>query len=226
MSFSQETLAAIQKAGSAVFDADAQLKLAVKAYGDRVHTAVGSNPYHLGNDALFGNWKLVSRLAQTMAGIEEELRQVYQVAVELSDDELSSVTALPALSAPARGPTLVVESLPVQQSDLAATDIRVKKKTGATNTLSAVAKTNPGKQLTLTKQKGTPGKPAGLPKNALTLLNHLNTVLSAKEFSSINQTVASRATGIPLGSMTASLKRLLIGGQVVTNRAGQYKLTK
>jgi hypothetical protein len=210
MSFTQETLAAIQKAGSAVFDADAQLKLAVKAYGERVHAAVGLNPYHLGNDALFGNWKLVSRLAQTMAGIEEELRKVYQVAVELCDDEPLSVTAMPALSAPARASTLVVEPMQVQQSDLAATDIKVKKKTGATVKIPVAAKTTP----------------APLPKNAMNLLKHLSTVLSVKHFSSINQTAASRATGIPLGSMTAALKRLTTGGQIVTGPAGQYKLAK
>jgi hypothetical protein len=51
-------------------------------------------------------------------------------------------------------------------------------------------------------------------------------VLNAKNFSSINQTAASRATGIPLGSMTASLKRLITGGQVVSGPAGQYKLNK
>lgn len=226
MSFTQETLTAIQKAGAAVFDADAQLKLAVKAYGERVHAAVGLNPYHLGNDALFGNWKLVSRLAQTMAGIEEELRKVYQVAVELCDDEPSSVTAMPALSAPASPSALVVESLTVQQSDLAATDIKVKKKTGFTTTTPVAAKKNPGENSILAKRKVTPKKAVDLPKNAMNLLKHLGTVLNVKNFSSINQTTASRATGIPLGSMTASLKRLITGGQLVAGPAGQYKLTK
>lgn len=226
MSLPQETLAAIQKAGSAVFDAAAQLKLAVKAYGERVHAAVGLSPYDLGNDTLFGNWKLVSRLAQTMAGIEEELRKVYQVAVELCDDEPSSVTAMPALSAPVRPSTLVVESLPVQQSDLAATDIKVKKKTRLAAAKPISAKTIPVKRSILGQPKGAPEKKAGLPKNAINLLEHLGTVLNVKNFSSINQTTASRATGIPLGSMTASLKRLITGGQVVAGPAGQYKLTK
>ena len=35
----KELLATIQKAGAAVFDADAQLKLAVRNYGERVHAA-------------------------------------------------------------------------------------------------------------------------------------------------------------------------------------------
>ena len=94
MSLNQELLATIQKAGAAVFDADAQLKLAVKAYAERVHAAVGSDPYHLGNDALFENWKLVARLSQTMSAMEEELRKVYQVASELNDDASSTVTTM------------------------------------------------------------------------------------------------------------------------------------
>ncbi|MDI1246227.1 MAG: hypothetical protein PSV24_12575, partial [Rhodoferax sp.] len=64
MSLNKELLATLQKAGAAVFDANAQLKLAVASYGERVHEAVASNPFHLGNDTLFENWKLVARLSK------------------------------------------------------------------------------------------------------------------------------------------------------------------
>ncbi len=49
MSLSSSTLSAIQKAGAAIFTADAKLKNTVKEYADRVNAAMGSNPYGLAN---------------------------------------------------------------------------------------------------------------------------------------------------------------------------------
>ena len=53
MSLSNSTLSAIQKAGAAAFTADVKLKSAVKEYAERVNAAIATNPYNLGNDALF-----------------------------------------------------------------------------------------------------------------------------------------------------------------------------
>jgi hypothetical protein len=215
MSLSKAILETLQKAGSAVFDADAQLKLTVKAYGERLHAAVGANPYHLGNDALFENWKLVARLSQTMTGMEEELRKVYQVASELGDVEPPALAAMPALAAPglASQPSGV---LPVaSKSALAATDVKIKK----TRPLATPKATTP-------LPKGQSAKAIPLPKNAVILLKYLGTVLTTHGFASISQTQVSQATGIPLGSMTAALKRLVNDGHVLTGPNGQYKLAK
>lgn len=220
MSLSKSMLDAIQKAGAAVFDADAQLKLAVKAYGERVHAAVGSNPYHLGNDTLFENWKLVARLSQTMAGMEEELRKVYQVATELSDDELSSVTAIHALPAPDVSTPAGVARVD-KKATLAATDVKIKKaKTSKTSKQAAAPKSAP------TLPKGNAAKATTLPKNAVILLKHLSAVLTTTGFADLSQTKVAQATGIPLGSMTAAIKRLVAAGHVVAGPAGQYKLAK
>ena len=128
MSLNKELLATLQTAGAAVFDADTQLKLAVKRYGERVHAAVGSNPFHLGNDTLFENWKTVARLSKTVAAMEEDLRNVYQMAGELSDVEPSLPDLLPALSAPAPAASAQAASPLVADSSLAATDVKIKRK--------------------------------------------------------------------------------------------------
>jgi hypothetical protein len=226
MSLTKEMLAAIQKAGSAVFDADAQLKLAVKAYGERVHTAVGSNPYHLGNDILFDNWKMVARLAQTLSGMEEELRKVYQVASEISDDEPSSVNATPALSAPQAAAEPTVAPKVVEQPNLAATDVKIKKKKGLPAAKHVAAKPVPSPKAAPAKSKPAPAQASALPKNAANLLKHLGSALNHMDFSDINQTAISKASAIPLGSMTAALKRLMTDGYVVVGPNGQYKLAK
>ncbi len=227
MSLSKAMLEALQKAGSAVFDADAQLKLTVKAYGERLHAAVGTNPYHLGNDALFENWKLVARLSQTLTGMEEELRKVYQVASELSDVEPPALAAMPALGAPER------TSLPSGVSPVASKSASaVKTAADKTNTLAATDVKIKKTRLSVKPKAATPlpkgqtAKTIALPKNAVTLLQHLGTVLTAKAFASISQTQVSKATGIPLGSMTAALKRLVVDGHILAGPNGQYKLAK
>lgn len=127
MSLSSSTLSAIQKAGAAIFTADAKLKNTVKEYADRVNAAMGSNPYGLANDALFENWKTVARLSQTITGIEEEIKKVFQVASELTADDQPSVVQVLSLAAPTRS----VKKGVVSQIDLTptATNIKTKKPT-------------------------------------------------------------------------------------------------
>lgn len=124
MSLSSSTLSAIQKAGAAAFAADAKLKSAVKEYADRVNAAIGSNPYALGNDALFENWKTVARLSKTIAGIEEEIKKVFQVAAAMTADDQPTMVQVPALAAPTRSVEESVES----RNDLTPTDVVIKPK--------------------------------------------------------------------------------------------------
>lgn len=205
MSLSLETLSIIQKAGAAVYEADLELKNAVKEYAQRVHTAMMSNPYHLGNDTMFENWKVVARLSQTMAGIEEEIKKVYYIAAELSADDQPLVIEVPALGAP---PALPVVELVVSRPDIAPTDVLVKPKK---------------KTVTLASQPKVQSVMGG---NSTKLLSHLDTVLNATGFSVVSQTAASKQTGIPLGSMTAAIKKLLESGRIIAGPSGSYKLAK
>lgn len=122
MTLSSATLSSIQSAGAAVFAADVELKNAVSEYAQRVSAAMTSNPYGLGNDTLFENWKVLARLSQSMAGIEQELHKVYRVAADLSADDQPVVLQVAALAAP----TPSVEAAPPNQNDLAPTDVSVK----------------------------------------------------------------------------------------------------
>ena len=75
MSLAGSTLAAIQQAGAAVYAADADLKQVVQTHAARVTAAMAANPFGLGNDALFENWKTLARLSQSMTAIEAELKK-------------------------------------------------------------------------------------------------------------------------------------------------------
>lgn len=215
MSVSTSTLSAIQKVGAAAFTADEKLKAAVKKYAERVNDAMIANPYGLGNNTLFETWKVLARLSQTMAGIEQELKKVYLVASELAADDHPDGVQVLSLAAPA--PTVAVKS---NKRDAAPTDVRVKsKKTPVpATTVKAKAKTIAVKR---DVNSATAPVPTG---NALKLMQHLQGVLNANAFTALNQTAVASATGIPMGSMTAALKKLIAGGHLIAGPSGSFQL--
>jgi len=205
MSLSKTTLSAIQQAGAAVFSADAELKNSVKDYAGRVNAAMAANPFGLGNDALFENWKLVARLSQTMNGIEEELKKVHALASELTGDDGPAGHALPALSKP--------EPLLVVQADTAPTDVVVKagQKKASRQSLA---------------KKPAAALPPVLGGNPAKLLRHLQRLLNTRDFVAVNLSAAGLATGIPAGSVNAAVKKLLEVGQLLAGPGGRFKLAK
>lgn len=220
MSLSSATLSAIQQAGAAVFSADLELKNAVKEYAQRVNAAMLSNPYHLGNDTLFENWKVVARLSQTMAGIEEEIKKVYQVAAELIADDQPLVVQVASLAAPIRANDVSV----VSQNDMTPTDVLVKSKK---------KKLKPGatRSTRVPKSSTSPVKPVGVRKSAqqlsgnpAKLLQYLEKVLNSKKFTVVSQTAVGQETGIPLGSMTAATKKLLESARIIAGPSGSFRL--
>ncbi len=215
MSVSTSTLSAIQKVGAAAFTADEKLKAAVKKYAERVNDAMIANPYGLGNNTLFETWKVLARLSQTMAGIEEELKKVYLVASELAADDHPDGVQVLSLAAPA--PTVVTKT---NKRDGAPTDVRVKsrKKPVPPTAVKAKIKVATAKREV---NASTPLVPTG---NALKLMQHLQGVLNANEFTGLNQTAVASATGIPMGSMTAALKKLIAGGHLIAGPSGSFQL--
>lgn len=221
MSLSSATLSAIQQAGAAVFSADLELKNAVKEYAQRVNAAMLSNPYHLGNDTLFENWKVVARLSQTIAGIEEEIKKVHQVAAELIADDQPLVVQVASLAAPIPANDASVLS----QNDMTPTDVLVKSKkkklkSAATRSTRA-PKSSTSPVMSVGARKSTPQ----LSGNPAKLLQYFEKVLNSKKFTVISQTVVGQETGIPLGSMTAATKKLMESGRIISGPSGSFRLT-
>jgi hypothetical protein len=269
MSLSSSTLAAIQKVGAAAFIADEKLRKEVKAYADRVHAAITKNAYSLGNDTLIENWKVAARLQQSLTGIEQELKKVYQVAADLTADDQPVVRDMPALAAPkaaaknsavkkaaaapaqvkdlatkkaakpakpaTAAPKVASKARVVSQPDLSPVDVVVKPKKKsvaakvatpkavtpkAPSFKAATPKAKPGK----VKAVAAPAKPAALGANPTKLLAHFARTLNTNDFSVVNQTMTAQETGIPMGSMTAALKKLLETGRILSGPDGSLKL--
>lgn len=200
MSLASSTLAAIQQAGAAVYAADADLKQVVQTYAARVTAAMAATPFGLGNDALFENWKTLARLSQSMTAIEAELKKVYFVAEDVVDPDGPAVTALPALAAPTAS---------------TATDVVVKSATRA-----GTRGRRPERRSVAAPERSP------LPGNAAKLLKYLETVLTTDHFQPIKPTVSARHVEMPLGSVSAAIKKLLASGHLVAGPAGGFKLKR
>ena len=123
MPISPKTLSSIQQAGAAVFNADAELKSVVKDYAQKVQQAMLQNPFDIGNDGLFEEWKTVARLSLALEQIESEFRKIYSTAERLNTTEVLGMSKSPALAAPA---AYAASSIPLLVP-VDATDVVIKK---------------------------------------------------------------------------------------------------
>lgn len=248
MSFSSATLTAIQKVGAAAFSADQKLRKDVSVYAERVNAAMTRTPYDQGNDALIENWKVMARLSKTLVDIEEELKNIFQVASELADGEQASMGEMPVLAAPRRSGRQSA-SKPVEATPVTVKVSAKKKAVKPVSTAAAPAKTSAQQDvanladLTPTDVLVKPKKKAAAPKakakkpksaasgeavvlsgNPAKLFSYFERILNADEFTALSQTVAAQETGIPLGSMTAASKKLVELGRITADQDGKLKL--
>ena len=203
MSISNKTLNSIQAAGAAAFAAHAELQTTVSEYSERVKAAVMGNAFEMGNDILFEEWKTLARLTQSVGLIEAELSKVYWALAAFSSGDTSSVPSLPALSLPqlSQQPMEAVTSIN-------ATDVHVKKKAAKGS-----------KPATVKHKKDRP-----LRGNTAKLLTHLLQKLNSNAFVEVNRSTLAGEIGIPIGSIGASVSKLLQTGHIVLGPKGQLKL--
>jgi hypothetical protein len=218
MPISTKTLNAIQTAGTAAFNADAQLKAAVKDYGNQVQAAMHNSPFDLANDSLFEEWKSVCRLSQAIGQIEAELQKIHAAASRLQGNLQTSSKPL-SIAAPVSTATSAstVEAI----SAVDATDVTVKKPRKIKTKEKGKGK---GKTKTQAKAARKPRAAGPLPANAASLLAHLTQILKPDTFGKINQTSVATAINMAKGSVGASVRRLVAEGFLVQDLALGFKL--
>ena len=252
MSLSSTTLLVLQKVGAAAFAADAKLKAEVKDYSQRVHEAMVANPDSQKNDALFANWKIVTRLSQAISSIEGELKKLFETAAALGAEAPAPLAKPEKIAKPAAAPKRSVKKVvkaatkiePVAVVEVISVKSKpakvVKAKAAPKSAPKAVAKAVPkvaAKVKALAKPKAkakTAAKkvssktagPVSLGANPTKVLRHLETLLNANDFTVISQTAVSKETGIPLGSMTAATKKLMETGHLLAGPSGSFKLAQ
>lgn len=217
MALSSKALSAIQKAVAALELADGELKNAVARYAQQVTSAMASNPSHQSNNGMFENWKAIARMSKTLEGMAKEIGAVNLAAVSLATEDAATPEVL-ALAAP-------------EADALAPTDVVAKKKKvlktvgkAAAKAVKAVLSPAMAKNKTTKVTKKT-AEPIKLAANPTKLLNYFERTLNASDFVGIQQSAVSKEIGVPLGSMTAAIKKLAEGGKIVVGPSGTFKLT-
>ena len=208
-----ETISAIQRAGQAVQDAHDALASEASEYSSLVMQAMTGDAFNVDNDAHFEQWKTVARIAQTLQGINEQLKQAYfaagQIAMGAGAPRAVSTRRL-SLAAPAQS---------------TATDVVAKraKKTGPKKT--------PRKQGALPVETA-PKKPtarsavsaSGLKGNAGRTLDFLMTKLNKEGFSRVTHAEIAEGAPIPTGSVGAAVSALAKLQKIEEGERGSYKL--
>ena len=215
MALSPKLLSLMQKAGTAVFNADAALKEAVSESAQKVSEALTKNPFHAIDDSHYANWKSAARISQALSAIEADLKNLYALASDLPANMGASI-ALPAPS----NTSSSNDSLEVIQS-IDVTDVVAKR---GPRKLKAAKKQ--GRPVAKKAAKGTTTrtKRSGGLDNTVKVLGHLQTVLNDQSFTKLNQSSVAAAIGLPKGSIGASVKKLLKDGKLVQGEGKEFKL--
>lgn len=211
MTLSPKILAIIQKAGTAVFNADAAMKSAVADSARQMSDAMAKNPFDGQHDSLYQNWKNVARISQALGAIEAEMKSLYALAAS-STAKNATVVALPA-----PGATMPLEVLrAIDVTDVVAKRTPQKRK-GAKRPAKAAANQS-------AKRVSARSRRAGGGDNTAKVLAHLQTVLNDQTFTKLNQSAIATAIGLPKGSIGASVKKLIQDGKLVQGGAKEFKL--
>ena len=142
------------------------------------------------------------------------------MASQLIDDDQPTVSEVPALAASVKVTMKkksvgLANKVEVAQTDLPATDVVAKPRKNASTKRTKVSKL---------KIAGISGRTAALGSNPARLFSYFERTLSPSEFSVVSQTTVAKETGIPLGSMTAAIKKLIESGRVTAAPNGSLKL--
>jgi hypothetical protein len=208
MSLSQRNLSALQKAGHAVHSAAEAIAATVRAQAETMVSNVASNPFGAESEQAFTQFRTLARLSQDLAAVEMQLRGLFATATELARPEADVVIVLPSRKSTA--------ALTGSIEDVVAKPGKVVK-AAKVKTAKAVGNKAP-------KQFMTVEKPTALTANDTKLLNFLKTALKTDDWIAMTGAAMSQGSGLPLGSVGVSLKKILALGSVKKGGRGSYQL--
>jgi hypothetical protein len=194
MSLSQKNLSSIQKAGQAAHDAAEAILVTVRTQAESMVASMASHPFSAESEQAIVRFKTLSRLSQGLVAIEAQLQELYSVASDLAN--------------PASDVIVVKQIKQRKNSNALAVDVVEK----------------PAKAIKAAKAKKGGRKPATLTANDSTLLQYLQGVLKAGEWTAQTGAIMAAGAGLPLGSVGVSLKKILASGAVKAGERGMYQL--
>lgn len=199
MSISNKTLASVQRAGQSVNLAVTALEEAARTANRELVSAMASQPYSPQTDRIFADWKTVARISKDVEAMEQSLRDIYAQISNMVRVEPEVLQALPSYPHTAPGANV---SPDIQDA--------VVKPAGRGTKL--------GKAKAVRRPR-TPGS-----TNEDKLIAYLTKALSRRKGREVTQSQMSEATGIPPGSMTATLKKIVEKRIITEDPRGVFRL--
>lgn len=191
-----ETIAGIQQAGAALHNASQLLIQEVEMQQARVREALAADAFNISTDVHFDDWKSLARMAQVVAAMEEQLKQIYFAAMGVGHGKPF-------------GEKPLLSTVPAAAQDVV--DVPARR----------VART--GRQRHIASQSGQDNA-VGLKGNAGKILAFLKTKVSREGFTRV--THAELAAGVPLavGSVGFAIGSLKSKGLLEEGDKGHYRL--
>ena len=227
MSLSKTTLSAIQQAGHALHKATVVVAGAVREQAEHMVATVASQPFQAEGEQACANFKMLARLSQDLLTLEEQLKNIYATASDLASPVMDVVAALPRPGARARAAALTQNEVaedavvkPVRIAKSAAGKEAVKSK--AKTTVKTAGKTAVKAAVKTTRKKAV--EAGALTANDGKVLDYLKTILKVGEWADLTGSKVAEGSGLPLGSVGISLKKVIASGAVKKRGRGSYQL--
>jgi len=162
------------------------------------------------SEQAFTQFRTLARLSQDLIAVEQQLQGLFATATELARPESDVVIVLPSR----RSTAALTEAV----QDVVAKPAKVTK------VAKVKAKAAKAVEKKTKKQSKKAEKPAALTANDTKLLEFLRTTLKADDWTTMTGAAMSQGSGLPLGSVGVSLKKILALGSVKKGGRGSYQL--
>jgi hypothetical protein len=215
MSIASQTLSKLQLAGSAVHGAVEALKQELEAHSRALMIQVATQPFGQDADSAYQQMRQVARLVHEMNSLEQQIRSIYLDAAQKVQAEVPVLPALPSARArkliKGRGDALADDA--IEDATLVVTTQPEKSAPRSTRSKAAseVAKVK--------------NKPARTPKpNNTDRLHQTLQKLLGKKARAIGHAELALTSGLPRGSIGASIKKLIEAQRLILDAEGKFKI--
>ena len=218
MSLSKTTLSSIQQAGQALHKATVVVAGAVRSQAEHMVATVASQPFQAEGEQAFANFKMLARLSQDLLSLEEQLKALYATASELASPEMDVVAALPHSATRSRTASDDVAE------DVVVKPASVRRAKPVAKKAAVVAKPAKVSKLAKAEKVEKASKPAALTANDSKVLQYLKSVLKPGQSAPLTGLAISKGSGLPLGSVGISMKKVIASGAVKKSGRSTYLL--
>lgn len=211
MTIAPKTLSNLQAAGAALNVAAQSLQQELQAHSHALMEQMALQPFGAEADSAYQQMRQVARLAHEINSLEQQLKAIYQEATQFAQAEISVLPALPSASRNRRIKRDTESRAPLiaEVEDVKAIETTEPKP-------KATRKTSAHKKVLPTTKSAKLSNPERL-------LKALQKILKGKT-KAVSQVELAQASGLPRGSIGASIKKLQETQKLVIDADGLYRL--